>query len=119
MASLDMSGPLKLSVAEIDRQVTRTEPGNYGLGSINDKGGFTVYYIGRADNDLNKRLKDHAATGKYPDFKYSYASSPKAAFEKECKNFHDFGGVAKLDNKIHPDRPKDTGWKCPYCNTFD
>ena len=39
----------------------------------------------------------------------------KAAFEKECRNFHDFGGVEKLDNDIHPDRPDGAAWKCPVC----
>mgnify|MGYP000061884240 CR=1 FL=1 len=32
MASLGMQGPYPLSTAEIDRQVTRTSPGNYALG---------------------------------------------------------------------------------------
>lgn len=118
MASLDMFGPFNLTTGQIDQQITKTSPGNYALGSKNAQGGFTVSYVGRADDDLNKRLKDHANTGKYADFKYSYASSPKAAFEKECKNFHDFGGIEKLDNKIHPDRPDDAGWKCPHCKTF-
>ena len=43
----------------------------------------------------------------------------KAAFEKECQNYHDFGGSKKLDNKIHPDRPKDKDYECPVCDIFD
>ena len=44
---------------------------------------------------------------------FSYASCPKAAFEKKCKNYHDLGESEKLDNKSHPDRPTGSGWKCP------
>lgn len=118
MPLLDMSGPFRLTTAEIDREITRSGPGNYGLGFANAEGRLTVEYVGRADSDLKVRLKSHANEGKYESFKYSYASSPKAAFEKECKNFHDFGGSQKLGNKIHPDRPSNSGWKCLYCKIF-
>lgn len=119
MVSLEMQGPYSLSTAEIDKKITKTSAGNYALGSVNDKGTFIVKYVGRSDTGLNARLKQHAATGKHSKFKYSYATSPKAAFEKECKNFHDFGGTEKLENDIHPDRPENSGWKCPYCKKFD
>lgn len=112
MASLEMEGPFPLDVANIDKNVTRTEPGNYALGYLDEKV-FRVKYVGRSDDDLNDRLKDHV--GNYKHFKYSYATSPKAAFEKECRNFHDFGEVKKLDNDIHPDRPDGAAWKCPVC----
>jgi hypothetical protein len=46
-------------------------------------------------------------------------TSPKAAFEKECKNYHDFGGSEKLDNKQHPERPDGTNWECPVCDMYD
>ena len=43
----------------------------------------------------------------YTRFAYSYAPSAKAAFEKECRNYHDFGGdYGSLDNKQHPCRPE-------------
>lgn len=111
MATLDMLGPYTLDNATIDKEVTKKSAGNYGLGYENDKGVFIVKYVGRSDEDLNARLKKWV--GSYKMFKYSYASSPKAAFEKECKNFHDFGGTEKLDNEIHPDRPDGTDWECP------
>ena len=116
MASLDLNGPFDLSVAEIGRQITKTEAGNYALGKM-DGTKFIVQYVGRSDSDVATRLKQHV--GKYPKFKFSYATSPKAAFEKECKNFHDFGTEKKLDNTIHPDRPANSGWKCPVCNIFN
>lgn len=116
MASLDMNGSYELTTAKIDENVTKTSAGNYALGQIKDKI-FIVEYIGRSDNDLKKRLKDW--DDNYKRFKFSYASSPKAAFEKECKNYHDFGEKKSLDNNIHPDRPDGSNWKCPVCDIYD
>lgn len=116
MASLDMHGPYNLTNEEIDKQVTRISPGNYALGYSKDNS-FYVSYVGRSDADVNDRLKDWV--GRYNQFKYSYASSPKNAFEKECHNYHDFGESEKLDNKVHPQRPTNTSWKCPVCDIFD
>ena len=112
--TLDMEGPFSLTSIGIDSQITRTAAGNYALGNKNAKGIFIVKYVGRSDSDVNARLKQHLDSG-HEMFKYSYATSPKAAFEKECKNFHDFGENGKLENEIHPDRPNDSRWKCPYC----
>jgi len=119
MAKLDleMSGPFDLTIEKIDKIVSRASAGNYALGYFNeDKSSFIVNYVGRADSDINGRLKDHV--GEYEKFKYSYATSPKAAFEKESKNYHDFGEDRKLDNKIHPARPQGSNWVCPYCDNF-
>lgn len=116
MAILDMQGSYPLNSEKIDEVVTRTSPGNYALGhSVGDS--FRVEYVGRADSNINARLKDHVSES-YSHFKFSYATSPKAAFEKECRNYHDFGENKKLDNKIHPDRPAGTNWKCPRCKEF-
>ncbi len=117
MASLNMgSERYELTSEEIDRVVPKTV-GNYALGYIS-KDKFIVRYVGRSDSDVNQRLKSHI--GKHPlctHFKFSTASSPKAAFEKECQNWHDFNPP---ENQIHPDRPSNSkNWKCPCCNTFD
>lgn len=118
MASLDMNGSFAFDNDTIDKQVTKKSAGNYALGYVNEEGTFIVQYVGRSDSDVNSRIKSHLSE-KYLRFKYSYATSPKAAFEKECHNYHDFGGPkGSLDNTIHPDRPKDSGWKCPVCNIF-
>lgn len=117
MANLGMEGPYKFTSSEIDRVVTRTSPGNYGLGYSNDT--FIVLYVGRSDSDVNQELKARLGSSRYKEFKYSYATSPKAAFEKECRNYHDFGGSEKLDNEIHPSRPAGTNWECPICTIFD
>lgn len=118
MPSLDMKGPYALTKSKIDEVVTKTSAGNYALGHTNDNGAFIVQYVGRSDSDVNAELKSKTNT-KYKQFKFSYATSPKAAFEKECRNYHDFGGKDKLDNDIHPARPADTDWKCPVCKIFD
>ena len=116
MASLGMSGPYELTKEKIDSVVTRTSPGNYALGrKKNDT--FYVNYVGRSDDDVKSRLKDWV--GKYKHFKCSYATSAKSAFEKECRNYHDFGGKEKLDNDVHPQRPSGKDWKCPKCTIYD
>jgi len=116
MASLGMQGSYKLTNDEIDKQVTKKSPGNYALGHVSD-GTFYVNYVGRSDTNLNERLKDWIE--KYKKFKYSYATSAKAAFEKECHNYHDFGGSDQLDNENHPQRPDRTNWQCPVCDIYD
>ena len=114
-----MEGPFVFSATKIDEEVTKKAAGNYALGYKNEESVFIVKYVGRADSDLNKRLKDHIGEN-YKYFKYSYATSPKAAFEKECENYHDFGENKKLDNEIHPDRPSNSkDWSCPRCNIYD
>lgn len=119
MATLNMQGPYPLTVDKIDEIVTRKSPGNYALGYSDEKS-FYVRYVGRADTDVNARLKYWVGKkDNYKEFKFSYASSPKSGFEKECQNYHDFGGTDKLDNEIHPDRPDGTDWECPVCNIFD
>ena len=117
MASLEMDGPDALDNETIDANVTRTSAGNYALGRVDEDGIFRVNYVGRSDDDVKDRLKRWVGKkDKYKEFKFSYATSPKAAFEKECKNYHDFGGSEKLDNEIHPQRPEGADWGCPYCD---
>ncbi len=102
MAILDMTGPFALTGPVVDLVVRQGLPGNYALG-YDSNGTYIVRYVGRS----------------YSYFMYSYASSPKSAFEKECKNYHDFGGSESLDNEQHPDRPDGTDWTCQFCNEFD
>ena len=118
MVSLGMKGPYDLTTKSVNEVVTRKSAGNYALGYKNDKGVFIVQYVGRADIDVANRIKQHIGEG-YSKFKYDYATSPKAAFEKECINYHDFGGSQLLDNTIHPDRPNGSSWKCPCCTIFN
>ena len=114
MASLDMKGSYPLTTESVNEQVTKKSPGNYALGYVAEES-FYVQYVGRADIDLNDRLHDWVKEKKHSKFRYSYATSPKAAFEKECHNWHDF---KPKQNKNHPARPDNANWECPVCDTF-
>lgn len=118
MATLEMKGAYSLDEKTLEKILDDDKIGNYGLGYIDEEDSFIVEYVGRSDDNLKERLTKHI--GSYKKFKYSYANSIKEAFEKECKNYHDFNGTkGKLDNKIHPARPKGKEWECPRCTIFD
>jgi hypothetical protein len=115
--SLGLNGPYNFNSATIDERITQTSPGNYALGYKSEDGTFIVLYVGRADVDLNERLHQQLGkSSKYKYFKWGYSTSRKAAFEKECQNYHDFKCP---DNQIHPDRPDGANWECPRCDIFD
>ena len=112
MAMLDMKGPYSFTSESINKHVTQTSPGNYALGSAADKGFFIPKYIGRADVDIKKRLHNWIGMKNHFQFKFSYATSPKDAFLKECKNWHAF---KPMENPDHPAKPENTDWRCPEC----
>ncbi len=85
--------------ANIDEVVTRVSAGNYALGHTS--GNFMVQYVGRSDSDTKTELKPRLSP-KYQQFKFIYAGSPAAAYEKECQNYHDF---SPPDKKIYPAKP--------------
>jgi hypothetical protein len=142
MRSLQMSGSYPLSDEAIDEALTRTSPGNYALGYM-DGDAFHVFYVGRSDSDVRRRLHEwvgipsrydrYAPASKaawasrdsslmppglgapalgrvgngessYTRFAYGYAPSAAAAFEKECRNYDDFGGSGELDNEAPPSK---------------
>ena len=114
MPSLGMEGSYELDTETIETKVTRTSLGNYALGRKNEEGKFRVAYVGRSDSDVRARLKSWVGKTNRPLFKFSYATSPKAACEKECENYHDFH---PRGNDRHPDRPEDANWRCPRCDS--
>jgi hypothetical protein len=114
MPSSGLKGPYPLTAKGVSDNVTRKSAGAYALGKY-DNSIFNIHYVGRADEDVANRLQDHV-TEWYPHFKYDYFPSAKAAFEKECRLYHDF---EPGDNKIHPARPKNSNWSCPVCTVFD
>lgn len=140
LQSLAMSGSYPLSDEAIDEAMTRTSPGNYALGYM-DGDMFSVFYVGRSDSDVRRRLHEwvgmpsgydrfapaskapwtsfdcgimplgrpslgRVASGEssYTRFAYSYAPSAEAAFQKESRNYDDFGGSGELDNESAPSR---------------
>ncbi len=114
MFRLEMSKSYPFSSEIIDRVITMTAAGNFALGEIEDSGEFVVGYVGWADRDLKSGLKAMLGN-RYKAFRYSYALTPKDAFEKECRIYHDLGGNIILDNTEHPARPEGVKWPCPVC----
>ncbi|MFO7675334.1 MAG: hypothetical protein R6X12_03340 [bacterium] len=109
-----MKGPYRLSPEELNRVLPRPHPGNFAIGYRRDDGRFVVRYVGRSDSDLNRTLREQETDGS-TWFAWSYAPSEKAAFDKECRNYHDFGESAGLENEEHPLPPGQTRWHCPVC----
>lgn len=110
--STGLHGPHELTTEVIDKIVSDVGSGVYALTREGTEPLFIVNYVGRSDDDLNGRLKDWVGT-KYTHFKYSFLPTARDAFLKECNLFHDFGGIAKLDNKVHPARPANSKVNCP------
>lgn len=115
MPTLRMEGPYRFNVKTINEKVTRTSPGNYVLGRRTEQGAFLFSYIGRANADLNSKLKSRAAKINKPFFKFRYSDSAQEAFRTECENYHDY---VKNGKSKHPKRPEDTNWQCPRCRIF-
>ena len=117
MASLGMLGPFALTDIDVNKRVPENVMGNYAFGYIDkEDGAFVVFYVGRSDFDLKKEIKQQmrndCAKG-CTHFMFSIAKSKKEAFEKECRNYHDFGECDCLNNDIHPAKPAGTEYKCP------
>ena len=68
----------------------------------NAKAPWAVHNRGQVPLDLPTFGCVGNADSRYTHFAYSYADSPTAAFEKERRNFGDFGGCWALDNQTEP-----------------
>jgi hypothetical protein len=102
-------GPYHLSAQALDNIVTRNCPGTFVLGEHTDDG-FHVDYVGRADTDVNARLRGHI--GKYRHFRFDYTTDATAAFQEECSLYHDYNPE---HNIAHPEPPAGSGWSCLRC----
>lgn len=117
MASLGMLGPFALTDNEVSKRVPENVMGNYAFLQkkwLTDE--YLVRYVGRSDSDLKKEIKQQMKTDRAKScahFMFSIAKSKKEAFEKECRNYHDFGECDCLNNDIHPAKPAGTKYKCP------
>jgi len=96
----------------IDRVVEAGQSGNYVLGEKDEAGEFYPKFIGRSDTDLNTELKSKFGLLSYTFFKSS-VSSPRAAYDLECAQFHSF--KSQLDNKAHPTSPAGSNLTCFLC----
>lgn len=113
--STGLTGPYQLSPQNVSANVYVDRVGAYALGALIQDGIFEVRYVGRSDDDVAGRLQSWTGKPRYTYFKFGYFASAQAAFERECRMFHDFGGTEKLDNAIHPDRPSGSSAVCPVC----
>lgn len=113
------------SEGQVRSTVERGRVGNYALGFSAMHGDtntrvFHPTFIGRSDTDLQEDLLSLLAKKKpwYSRFKFSYATTVKEAFEKECRDFHLAIGV--IDNEKHPEPPTGTDFPCPVpsCNAL-
>lgn len=106
---------------QIRSRVEKGKIGNYALGfSATHKDTntevFHPTFVGRSDSDLQEELLTRLAKKKpwYDRFKFSYATTVREAFERECREFHlTVGGI---DNEAHPQRPNGTDFPCPIPN---
>lgn len=104
-------GPFPLTGAGV-KNVLFTGPGAYALGKRGDDGVFYIDYVGRADDDVARRIGEHVAESS-PQFHFTYCPSAEAAYEKECQLYHDF---PTTKNIYHPAKPKGSNQKCPVCS---
>jgi hypothetical protein len=100
-----MKGPYPLS--HINAYVTKSLPGAYILS--ND--GRVAHYVGRSDNDVATRLRQHYnAREGYRYFWFEYAKSAVHSFYIECMWYHTY---EPSDNENHPASPANTFARCP------
>jgi hypothetical protein len=127
-----MDGPFDLTRQEVERVVLEGRAGNFAVGHISSAKKFVVRSVGRGDTDVRNALLQQASgktngksgllgrmfgggEGSQPKFKFSYAADATAAYAKECRNFHDFGGSEKLRNSGHPKPPSGNPGGCQIC----
>ena len=105
----DMEGPYELAKDEINFWV-KSKCGNFVLGNMVARR-FRPRFVGRADANLKETLMRLVGSG-YKKFTFRYAVTPRDAFVNECQIFHEFGGITKLDNQLHPESPVGTHYEC-------
>ncbi|MEE9552815.1 MAG: hypothetical protein V3W18_00850 [candidate division Zixibacteria bacterium] len=112
-----LSKSYPLDPETVEKAIKMRAAGNFALGEIGETGSFVVEYVGRSGSDVKRKIK--AMLGRqYSAFRYCYAMTPKDAFEKDCRIFHDLGGSIMLDNTEHPTRPERVKWQCPLCDIY-
>ena len=105
-----MYGPYDFN--ETDVKKMKEEIGNYALGHMTKENKFRPEYVGRSDSNLKAELQARLEThGHHKKFMASITDSKEKAFNKECKNYHEFN---PSENKNHPDKPDGTNLTCPY-----
>ena len=73
---LEMDGSFPLTAEAIDGELGQTSAGNYALGYM-DRGTFVVFYVGRSDSDVKRRLHDWVGAASHFE---AYAPSGRASW---------------------------------------
>lgn len=95
-------------------------PANYRIGRLIAQSYFVIY-VGRVDYRQDRGLKDRMLEhlGEFTGdcyFEWNSASSPLAAYKRECQDYHCWGQYGHLLNKIHPRKPDGYSLTmCPVC----
>lgn len=85
-------------------------PGHYVL-----FGADGVWYVGRSDTCLRRRLLRHAYRRRALYFQFDVHTCVVNAWIAECSYFHAFRD--RLDNVIHPGPPVLSDLRCPFCRS--
>ena len=112
-----MEGPFQLAELVVDVLIKQTGPAVFLLRRIDETPDYAYYrgFVGRTGGDLAQALKKWFDSD-YRVFWFAYVASAAAAFEGQCRLWHELGGPdGKLDNEDHP-RPAGTHLvRCPLC----
>lgn len=102
----------------------------YRFGFLDELGLFVVFYVGRADNGLLQRMKQHwedfIKNNEFECYKereiyfsYKHLCSGTESYQSECEDYHRFDdglhGEGAFLNKIHPAIPGGSNEHCPIC----
>jgi hypothetical protein len=98
MGPLGMSGSYPLDDGAIDEMVSRTSPGNYALGYM-DGATFTVFYVGRSDSDVRRRLHEWVGTASRYE---RYAPPTRAAWGSRPRGYQPQGApmLDRVENEV-------------------
>ncbi|HYY70564.1 MAG TPA: hypothetical protein VE734_12615 [Terriglobales bacterium] len=103
--------PLPLDSEVIEKNLHSAGWGAYVVGDqVN--GMFRAVKVGRTE-DLRGCLTDFI--GAYDEFVYKSAASQGAAFQIECRFYHQY---RPTHTRSHPTRSPGTDWECPVCQGF-
>ena len=112
-----MEGPFQLAERVVEVLIKQRGPAVFLLRRIDETPAYAYYrgFVGRTGSDLAQALEKWFDSD-YRVFWFAYAVSAAAAFEEQCRLWHELGGPAgKLDNEDHPQAAGTHLVRCPSC----
>lgn len=104
-----MRGPYMLRPLLVDMSVPCRLGGVYGLG----KDSRQVRFVGFVDRNVREAIKSH--WNEYEFFWFQTCVSPRDAFLRACRVYHQCVANGGLDVDEHPAAPAGVTEKCPVC----